>query len=329
MQRNQHCAMAVFVPVCLFIFALSFAPAYAGNQPDRQVAITIDDLPAGDAQFMSAADITDMTSRLLTALEEEKIPAVGFVNENKVYKRNEVDQRINALGMWLDSGFELGNHTFAHTSLNQAGLKAFEEDIVRGETVTQWLLLEHKMKVRYFRHPYLDVGRDIETRREAEAFLASRGYRIAPVTVDGWDWMYARVYEDAKKRGDTQLQKQLVDSYLSYSDARFAFAEQLSKELVGYEIKQILLLHANELEADHLRELAAVIRKRGYRFITLEDALGDEAYSMPDTFVAEEGTDWLDHWAITRGRPAQGHPVFPDWVIEKDKAIPRPMVPAP
>ncbi len=61
MHRNGHCAVAVFVSVCLFILGFGSAPAYAGNQPDRQVAITIDDLPAGNAQFMTAAEITDMT----------------------------------------------------------------------------------------------------------------------------------------------------------------------------------------------------------------------------------------------------------------------------
>ena len=184
------------------------------------------------------------------------------------------------------------------------------------------LLAEHKMKLRYFRHPYLDVGLDLETRRDAEAFLSARGYQVAPVTVDAWDWMYARVYEDARRHGDTALQQRLLSSYLSYTDSMFAFAEQLSKELVGYEVKQILLLHANELEADHLKELAEVIRRRGYRFVTSEDALSDQAYSMPDTYVGVEGTDWLDHWAVTRGKPAQGHPVFPQWVIDLDKAIP-------
>ena len=44
---------------------------------------------------------------------------VGFVNEKKLYKPGEVDERIKALQMWLDSGFELGNHTFSHMSLNQ------------------------------------------------------------------------------------------------------------------------------------------------------------------------------------------------------------------
>jgi peptidoglycan/xylan/chitin deacetylase (PgdA/CDA1 family) len=294
------------------------------TQPDRQVAITFDDLPAGNAAFVDAATITDMTSHLLAALREQRIPAVGFVNERKLYKLGEVDQRIKALEMWLESGFELGNHTFSHPSLNRVPLRAFEDDVIQGETVTRLLLAQHKMELRYFRHPYLEVGRDLETRRQAEAFLSARGYRIAPVTVDAWDWMYGRVYEDARKHGDTALQQQLVNSYLSYTDTMFGFAEQLSKELVGYELKQILLLHANQLEADHVGELAEVIRKRGYRFITLQEALGDPAFSMPDTYVGEEGTDWLDHWAITRGKPAQGHPVFPQWVIERDKAIPRP-----
>ena len=308
----------------LFLAAVCFA----APQPDRQVAITIDDLPAGAAYNMSGTEITDMTSRLLKILRDQKVPAVGFVNEKKLYKLGEVDERIKALSMWVDSGFELGNHTFSHASLNQVGLKAWEDEIVQGETVTRLLLAQHNMKLRYFRHPYLDTGRDLETRRQAEAFLVERGYRIAPVTLDAWDWMYARVYEDARKRGDTALEQQLVSSYLSYSDAVFAYAEQTSKELLGYEPRQIILLHANQLEADHLNDLLDVMRKRGYRFITLQDALSDQAYSVTDTYVGEEGTDWLDHWATTRGKPAMGHPEFPQWVLDRDKMLPHPPPPA-
>jgi peptidoglycan/xylan/chitin deacetylase (PgdA/CDA1 family) len=292
--------------------------------PDRQVAITIDDLPAGGANSMTGATITEMTAKLLAALQQQKVPAVGFVNEKKLYKWGEVDERIRALQMWVEGGFELGNHTFAHTSLNQAGLKEFEDGVIQGESVTSLLLAQHKMKLRYFRHPYLDTGRDLLTRREAEAFLVGRGYRIAPVTVDAWDWMFAGVYEDAKKRGDTALQQEIAKTYLAYTDEVFAYSEKLSRELVGYEVKQILLLHGNQLEADHFNELAEVMRKRGYRFITLEDALGDDAYGLPDTYVGEEGRGWLEHWAITRGQPPQGAPVFPAWVIERSKALPRP-----
>jgi peptidoglycan/xylan/chitin deacetylase (PgdA/CDA1 family) len=289
----------------------------------RGIAITIDDLPAANSN-MPGSEIVEMTGKLLGTLRDQKVPAVGFVNERKLYKFGEVDERIKALSLWTDNGFELGNHTFQHISLNRVTVQEWEEEVVRGETVTSMLLAQHNMKMRYFRHPYLDTGRDLETRRQAEAFLVSRGYRIAPVTMDAWDWMYAGVYEDARKRGDTALQQQLVNSYLSYTSQVFDYYEKFSKNLLGYEPKQILLLHGNWLEADHIGELLDLLRKRGYQFVSLQDALGDAAYGMPDDYVGEEGTSWIDHWAITRGQPPQNTPQFPQWVIDRSKALPHP-----
>jgi len=315
--------------VCILMVASAFSLGTSSStwkaepQVTREVAVTIDDLPAA-ANSMPAAEITDMTARLMAALGKQNIPVVGFVNEKKIYKWGEVDERIRALQMWLDSGFELGNHTFSHASLNRVGLKQWEDEVIEGESVIALLLAEHKMKLRYFRHPYLDTGRDLATRREAEAFLTQRGYRIAPVTLDAWDWMFAPVYEDARRRGDAAMQQELTKSYLSYSDGMFAYDEQLSREILGHEPKQILLLHANELEADHIGDLADVMRKRGYRFITLEDALGDEAYSLPDTYVGEEGTGWLEHWAITQGKIPRGAPQFPPDVLQKAQALRQP-----
>ena len=288
---------------------------------DRQVAVTIDDLPSGVADRLPAADITRMTTKLLTTLRDQKIPVVGFVNEKKLYKPGEVDERIKALQMWLDYGFELGNHTFSHMSLNQRELKDWEDDVIQGESVTRMLLAPHKMKLRYFRHPYLDTGRDLETRRKAEEFLAQRGYRVAPITLDGWDWAFAGIYEDARKRNDNEMQQKIVKDYVSYHDSVFAYSEQEALKVVGYEPKQILLLHASTLEADHVGELLDVLRQRGYRFITLEQALSDPVYSLPDTYVGEEGTGWIDHWAITQGKILQGAPVFPQWVLDRSREL--------
>jgi peptidoglycan/xylan/chitin deacetylase (PgdA/CDA1 family) len=310
----------------LAIVVVSFggvAASRAQNSLHRTIAITIDDLPAASANFMTGAEINEMTTKLLTTLRDQKVPAVGFVNERKLYKIGEVDPRINALKMWGDYGFELGNHTYAHTSLNRVSLKEWEEDVIRGETVTAILLAQHGMKMRYLRHPYLDTGRDLQTRRDAEAFLVNRGYRIAPVTMDAWDWMYAGVYEDARRRGDADLQRKLVDSYLQHTNEVFDYFEKLSKSLIGYEPAQILLLHGNWLEADHIGELLELLRKRGYSFVTLQDALSDSAYGMPDEFVGEEGGSWLEHWAITRGQPPRDEPAFPQWVMDLSKALPR------
>lgn len=315
--------------VALLVFMLCALPlsgpvlAQAPAMPPRTVAISIDDLPAGAANSMSAGEILEMTNKLLGTLREQKIPAVGFVNEQKLYKTGEVDDRIKALSLWLDDGFELGNHTFAHTSLNRVPLQAWEEEVIRGETVTRMLLAQHKMKMRYLRHPYLDAGTDLQTRREAEAFLTSRGYRVAPVTMDAWDWMYASVYDDARDRGDAALQQKLVTSYFSHTSEVFNYYENLSRVLIGYEPKQVLLLHANWLEADHIGELLDLLHKRGYQFVTLQDALSDQAYGMPDDYVGEEGSGWLDHWAITRGHPPHDNPPAPKWVNDLYDALPR------
>gem|GEM_PF-5232184 len=50
---------------------------------------------------------------------------------------------------------------------------------------------------------------------------------------------------------------------------------------------------------------------------------------MPDTYIGEEGTSWLDHWAITHGQPPQGYPVFPSSIDERYKALTRPPITPP
>jgi peptidoglycan/xylan/chitin deacetylase (PgdA/CDA1 family) len=310
-----------FLFCCLFL-GIACA-AHGQTQPRRTIALTIDDLPAGGAGKMTGDELAALNTQLVGALREKGVPAVGFVNERKLYKSGQTDACIKSLNVWLDGGFELGNHTFGHTSLNRVPLQVWEEEVVRGETVTKLLMYEHHKKLRYFRHPYLDVGRDLQTRREADAFLASRGYQIAPVTMDAWDWMFGSVYDDAHKRGDKALEDRLLAAYLDYTTKIFDYYEALSTKLFGYEPPQILLLHGNWLEADHIGDLIDLLRKRGYTVVTLEQALGDGAYSSPDEYVGVEGTGWLDHWAITRGQPPRETPVFPQWVIDLANGLPK------
>jgi peptidoglycan-N-acetylglucosamine deacetylase len=120
---------------------------------------------------------------------------------------------------------------------------------------------------------------------------------------------------------DSALQQRIVRDYLAFHEATFAWAEQLSVKTLGYEPKQILLLHASDLEADHIGELLDLLRKRGYSFVTLHDALSDHAYSLPDTYVGEEGASWLEHWSISQGKIPALAPQFPQWVIERSKEL--------
>lgn len=309
-------ALALLLPLCGGAVLLAQLPA-------RAVAVTVDDLPAMSAMSMKAADITAMTTKLLATLKAANVPTIGFVNEERLYQTGEVDARIAVLNAWLDAGFDLGNHTFSHTSLNHAELKDWEDDVVQGESVTRMLSKAHGKDLHYLRHPYLDAGPDLETRREAERFLIGRGYRVAPVTIDGLDWYFADVYEDARKHADRTLQQRVAAAWLAYNESLLTWEEQRCRDLLGYEPKQVLLLHATWLEADHLSELLTLLRKHGYRFITLDDALTDSAYALPDTYVSDVGASWIDHWAVTRGQPAKPgeKPALPKWMEAKHDAL--------
>lgn len=284
--------------------------------PPRKVAITFDDLPAFSSNALNGTQIDAQNEKLLGTLQREKIPAIGFVNEVKLYKWGEVDERIKALQMWLDEGFELGNHTYSHVSLNKVGLQAWEENVIEGEPVLKLLLAQHHMTLRYLRHPFLDTGADLLTRREAEAFLSSRGYRVAPVTIDVGDWEFAPVYFAAKRKGDTADENRIVAAFLDYANQSLDYAEKFSKQIIGYEPMQVILLHDSQLEADHFADLAAVMRKRNYSFITLDEALGDSAYNLPNDY-AGGGTSWLDQWAITEGKMPPNEPALPDWIAKR------------
>jgi peptidoglycan/xylan/chitin deacetylase (PgdA/CDA1 family) len=253
-------------------------------------------------------------------MRDQPIPAIGFVNENKLHVDGAVDSsRVRLLELWLDAGLELGNHTFSHPDLHRVALEEFQQDLVRGEQVTGALLASRGGALRYFRHPFLHTGLDLETKLAVGDFLAQRGYRVAPVTIDNSEWIFARAYDEALDRQDEELQARLALEYVDYMLRMVEYYEGQSTGLFGREIQQVLLLHANALNAHHLDELVKSLRQRGYRFVDLDTALEDPAYSSEDTYTGPAGLTWLHRWAITIDVDRslfQGEPTTASWVQE-------------
>jgi peptidoglycan/xylan/chitin deacetylase (PgdA/CDA1 family) len=323
MSRSSRFSISAIVVSIISGFALAKAGAARLPQPAaaRSVAITFDDLPIAGVLPRDIDASRELTRKLLAAVAAHHVPTIGFVNEDKLNGPDgAVDQpRVDLLKRWLDAGLELGNHSYSHADLHTTPLDVFESDVLKGERVTRGLMQERGLRLRYFRHPFLHTGRDLEKRSQFETFLADHGYRVAPVTIDNDEYVFAGAYDRSLARGDASVAARIADGYLPYMESKVEFFERNSRDLFGREIPEVLLVHANMLNADRFGDLASMFERRGYRFITLDRALEDEAYRSPDTFVGTGGITWIHRWALTKGMPKAfyaGEPDVPRFVAD-------------
>jgi len=287
---------------CLSLAVAGFAHGAEATPPEsaRKIAITFDDLPAVSIPAGETCDLAALknnTVKLLATLTARAVPLVGFVNEGRICKSLGPEALRSLLNMWLDTGAELGNHTFSHVDIDVTTVDAYEADIVRGEAVTSKLLAERGRTLRYFRYPFLNTGKNQDTKSAIDSFLAKRGYTEAPVTIGSNEWMFAAIYADAKEHGDLTTMKLVTDTYVPYMERVVSYFERASTRLFSRQIGQVLLLHASALNADSLDQLIAMLQSRGYRFVTLADALEDPAYRTPDDYLGSDGSSCLLRWA--------------------------------
>jgi hypothetical protein len=192
-------------------------------------------------------------------------------------------------------------------------VEEYEANLIAGEKHLADVIRRHRGQLRYFRHPFLQTGRSAEVRDRVTAFLGKRGYTVAPVTIDNSEWIFARAYDLA----DAATKPKIVAAYLDYMAAKVEYHHQEAIRLFGREIRHVLLVHANALNAEAFGALADRISKQGHRFITLSRALQDPAYGSPDSYFGPAGISWLDRWALTREVPKEffaAEPRTPEWV---------------
>jgi peptidoglycan/xylan/chitin deacetylase (PgdA/CDA1 family) len=288
----------------------------------REIAITIDDLPVSAAlRQAEPSEWQSVTLALVGVLARHAIPAVGFVNEGVLVQQNRVDPaRLRLLRHWLDAGLELGNHTYSHLDYHAVPIDSFFADVVRGDVETTALRSGRApLGGTWFRHPYLHTGLSIATRDSLNRFLAGRGFRVAPVTIDNADYVFAEAYERAFSHGDTLQTNWIAAEYVSYLEACVAYYERQAQQLFGREIRQVLLIHASRLNADVFETVVARLRQRGYRFVTLDRAVADSAYLTPNQYVGPGGISWIHRWALTAGKRGAffaGEPEVPSLIVK-------------
>ncbi len=131
---------------------------------------------------------------------------------------------------------------------------------------------------------------------------------VAPVTLDNADYLYAALYQRPEYR------ERVAREYLPYMESVVAFFEKRSVEVVGREFPQVLLIHANQLNADVMPELLAHVQTaRLHASSRSSEALQDPAYRRARNTWAAAGSR-----GSTAGRgpgacPNKGEPEPPAW----------------
>ncbi|WPP49279.1 polysaccharide deacetylase family protein [Catalinimonas niigatensis] len=297
----------------LFISISSFAQ-------NKEVCFTIDDLPVVNYGNNDEDYLRDITQKLITTFDNYGIPAIGFVNESKLYQQQTLHPiQVQLLEMWLKSGYELGNHSYSHMNFHQVSFEDYTADILKGEKISKALSKNYEREYLYFRHPYLRVGLTKAKHDSLNHFLQQHGYLEAPVTIDNDDYLFAKAYHVALTQKDSAMMQNIGEDYITYMEDKIKFYEKLSDQLWGRNIKHILLLHANKINAEYLDELAEMYQRHGYDFISLTEALTDEVYKEEISRYGDWGISWIDRWALSKGKKGEffaEDPETPEYVQE-------------
>jgi peptidoglycan/xylan/chitin deacetylase (PgdA/CDA1 family) len=240
-----------------------------------QVAFTFDDLPAHGPLPPGEPRPAVVKSILATLKAQHMPPVYGFVNGFRVH---DYPYQIEILRDWHNAGEPLASHTYSHPGLDNTSAKTFIKDIAKNEAVLR--KVDPDGDWHWFRYPYLDEGNTLAKRRAVRAYLFAHDYKIAEVSMDFEDYLWNEPYARCAARHDDAAVASLEKSYLGTADEFIDVFRGLSQKLYGHDIPYVLLMHAGAFDAKMLPRLIALFRSKGFRFITLEQAEKDPAYSF-------------------------------------------------
>jgi len=261
------------------------------------LAITFDDLPL-NGTLPPGVTRTELVRRVLTILKQHHVPQVyGFVNG----KRFEGSQDgADALKLWVAGGERVGNHTYSHPDLNKEASELFLADVLQNEPVLE--LLSTGEDWRWFRYPFLREGDTLDKRRGVRAALKEHGYRIAQVTLDYEDYLWNSPYARCLANHDEKSVSSLRSSYLMMAAEYIDADRQMARLVLGRDSSHVLLLHLGAFSDYILPDLLTLLREKGFRLVTLEEAQQDPVFrSDPDAASRNGGTlleQWMDARAI-------------------------------
>lgn len=245
------------IVVPLFFYAFNACAA-----PLKQVAITIDDLPFVGSANHHPGKLQRERERFLKimeALQQKQAPATGFVIAGSIEK-----DQWSLLEQFKNAGFAIGNHTYSHPSLNSTSAESYIQNIHKADKILAPIMSTPK----YFRYPYLAESSGLK-KQQVYDYLQANGYTIAPVTIDSKDFRFNdQLFRIPYRQRPSRLPS-LKKRYLAYMWQQTQRAERQNLKK-GEASQQILLIHANLINAHAMRDIIDMYREHGYTIVSLE-----------------------------------------------------------
>lgn len=249
--------LQLFTKYSLLVWFFLTLFATGSMAQNREIALTIDDLPfVGDSKNFHL-------NMIIEAFIKGDIPATGFVIAGKISKDN-----WSVLQKFREAGLGLGNHTLTHANLNQMATESYIQEIATADKILRPILT----KPKYFRYPYLATSNG--KKKEVIAnYLAEKKYRVAPITIDSKDFIFNQLLLSVPESQRRSFLDALKPCYLDFIQKQTLRAEEHNRQAKRPDQPQILLIHANLLNAYVLPDLIRLYKQNGYTFISLEEAL--------------------------------------------------------
>jgi len=310
-------ALALISAVLLTVFSFNqttFVNAQTKTKT-RKIAVGFVSIPPLDRTSNAPKD-ADATIRLLIEkLKSHKVPAIGFLQGGMISDGEKLfPVRANMVRLWRDAGFEIGIGNFKHVWFYDTPYEDYVAGVEKNEALARKILAEKNQPLRYFSYPFLNTGKTADERNRFEKLLAEKGLLPVKYTIDNQEWMYSYAYDMARNDNDIGTMTEIRVGFVNYMSKMFDHYEAYSQEMFGRDIAQTMVLTPSRLVTDSSDELFGMIEKRGYKFVSMDEALSDEAYKTPESFYGKSGISWFERWQMASGKALRSEPEVSEYV---------------
>jgi peptidoglycan/xylan/chitin deacetylase (PgdA/CDA1 family) len=276
------------IKLCIAVLAACSASAHA-----QSFAFTFDDGPKlSQTPRLSPGQ---RNQAILDALARHKASAALFVT-----CANGADRPAGyALAeAWGKAGHMVGNHTMTHPDLNSAklSLQQYEQELLDCDRIIAPL----PGYAKWFRFTFLREGNTPGKRDGMRAFLQQHGYRNAYVSLDTSDWRLDDKLREVLAADPKADIAPIRQAYLDHIRQRALAYRDLSRQLLGRDIPQVILMHHNLASALWLDDVITQFEGMGWKVTSAAEAFADPVYELVPERLAP-GQSLLLSLARSRG----------------------------